>query len=115
MVRGTVSDVETNSGVMPQADGSSMAWTTMHAYVGGERIKFRVKQDGTMPVQAPGEGDEVEVAVSVNLKARPNDLLHPFVLELIAQNCTVLVTDAERSEARQERSLASTGGRKRTA
>lgn len=60
----------------------------------------------------PEEGDSVEVAVGVNLKQRPNDLLHPFVLELVAQSVEVIGTADEVASARAARSGSSRPARK---
>lgn len=109
-VRGTVTDVEHNSGAMPMPDGTVLNWANYTCNVGGERVKIKVKADGTC-AGVPAEGDKVEIAVSVNLKQRAGDLLHPFVLELIATELTVLATEDEQAEARTLRSASGRPGR----
>jgi hypothetical protein len=95
---------------MPMPDGSVLNWANYTANVGGERVKIKVKADGTS-VQVPSEGDRVEVAVAVNLKQRVGDLLHPYVLELVATDLTVIATEDELAQERTARSVSARPGR----
>lgn len=108
-VKGVVGDVEHNSGTMQTATGP-LNWANAVVQVGGESVKFKVKQTGES-VPIPAEGDRVEIAVSVNLKQRVGDLLHPFVLELVAYDCTVVADAASVDAARAAKSVASVPSR----
>lgn len=117
-VTGSVLNVEHNEGEFTNGQGQAVAYRNAWVEVDGERVKFRVRADGSMPAPIPSEGDDVVIGVAVNLRENPGNLLHPFSLSLTAVACEVLRTAAEVDEARAAASLASVpsqGGRGRRA
>lgn len=82
-VRGTVIDIEHNSG---EFDGKP--WATRHIVLStGERVKIQNKE-----MDAPDEGATVEALVTLNLKHNPNNLLQPYRVDLLCRDYTVLTS-----------------------